>query len=148
MKTIFAVMLAGAIFSAARAQMHTVVTPTTGSQAGPETNRLIDSVEGPALFKAYCAVCHGNDARGGGPMAISLKAPPSDLTRIAARNGGVFPQARVERIISGEEQIPGGHGSRSMPVWGPIFSQIAWDQDLGRVRIHNLTTYIGRIQAR
>ena len=64
-------------------------------------------------------------------MALSLRTPPSDLTRIAARNGGVYPLARIERIISGEEQVPGGHGSRAMPVWGPIFSQISWDQDLG-----------------
>jgi hypothetical protein len=60
----------------------------------------------------------------------------------------VYPQARVEKIISGGEQILGGHGTSSMPVWGPIFSQIAWDQDLGRVRIHNLATYLGHLQTR
>ena len=54
---------------------------------------------------------------------------------------------RVERIISGEEPIPGGHGTRAMPVWGPIFSQVAWDQDLGRLRIHNLASYIAHLQA-
>lgn len=81
-------------------------------------------------------------------MSVSLKVPPSDLTRIAARNGGVYAVARVEKIISGEEQIPGGHGTRAMPVWGPIFSQIAWDQDLGRLRVHNLAVYLGRLQAR
>jgi hypothetical protein len=80
-------------------------------------------------------------------MALSLKVPPSDLTRIGARNGGVYPMARVERIISGEEQLPSGHGTRAMPVWGPIFSQIAWDQDLGRLRIHNLASFIGHLQA-
>ena len=81
-------------------------------------------------------------------MARSLKTAPPDLTRIAARHGGVYPTARVERIISGEDQLPGGHGTRPMPVWGPIFSQIAWDQDLGRLRIHNLAAYLGRIQTR
>jgi hypothetical protein len=80
-------------------------------------------------------------------MALSLRTPPSDLTRIAARNGGVYPLTRIERIISGEEQVRGGHGSRAMPVWGPIFSQISWDQDLGRVRIHNLAAYLGKLQA-
>lgn len=150
MRTTFAVILAGVLFSLATAQLHTQLKteqPRT-ELLSPDTVRLIDSLEGPALYKAYCAVCHGNDARGGGPMAMSLRVPPRDLTRIGTRNGGVYPLARVERIISGEEQIPGGHGTRSMPVWGPIFSQIAWDQDLGRLRIHNLAVYIGRLQAR
>ena len=49
---------------------------------------LISSIQGPALSKAYCASCHGTDAKGDGPMAKSLKVKPADLTRIAARNGG------------------------------------------------------------
>ena len=110
--------------------------------------RLINSIEGPALYKAYCAVCHGSDATGHGPMAPALKAPPPDLTRIAERNGGVFPMARVERIIAGEEPLPSGHGTREMPLWGPIFSQVERDQDLGRVRIDNLTRYLMGMQTK
>jgi mono/diheme cytochrome c family protein len=140
-KTVLIVIAAGALFELAVAQ-------PKPDQLNPETVRLIDSVDGPALFKAYCAVCHGTDARGGGPMSASLKVAPADLTRIAGRNGGAYPQPRVERIISGEEVVAGGHGTRAMPVWGPIFSQIAWDQDLGRMRVHNLAAYIGRLQAR
>jgi mono/diheme cytochrome c family protein len=146
MKTIFAVIIAGTLFSLGIAQLHS--DEPKADQLSPETVKLIDSVDGPALYKSYCAVCHGTDARGGGPMAMSFKLPPPDLTRIATRNGGVYPQARVERIISGEEFLPGGHGTRTMPVWGPIFSQIAWDQDLGRIRLHNLAIYLGRLQAR
>jgi mono/diheme cytochrome c family protein len=104
------------------------------------------SVEGPALFKANCAVCHGADARGGDPNGHGVRTQPSDLTRIDARNGGIYRIAQVERIISGEEQIPGGHGTRSMPAWGLIFSQIAWNQDFGRIRIHNLAVYLSRLQ--
>jgi len=75
----------------------------------PETVRLIESIQGPALYKAYCAVCHGSDGKGGGPMTQSLKVRPADLTRISARNGGNFPIARVERIIAGtNEQLPAG----------------------------------------
>src|SRR5271169_6065957 len=44
--------------------------------------RLIDSIQGSKLYGAYCAVCHGRDAKGSGPMASSLKKAPSDLTRI------------------------------------------------------------------
>ena len=114
----------------------------------PETTHLIDSIQGPALYAAYCTVCHGKDGKGGGPMAKSLKVAPPDLTRIAMRNGGRFPMARIQRTISGEEPLPAGHGTREMPVWGPIFSQIAWDRDLGRVRVDNLAKYIEGMQAR
>jgi len=117
-------------------------------QLGPDTVRLIPSIEGPALYRTYCAVCHGNSGTGGGPMAMSLRVQPSDLTRIAARNGGEFPLARVEKIIAGDEEITRGHGTQSMPLWGPIFSQIAQDRDLGRVRIRNLAMYLKSIQAK
>jgi mono/diheme cytochrome c family protein len=148
MRPLLTVVLAGTVILLAAQTRSPLPAGTASGQATTETTRLIDSLEGPALYKAYCAVCHGANAKGTGPMAIALKAPPSDLTRIAARNGGVFPTVRVERIISGEEPIPGGHGTGTMPVWGPIFSQIAWDQDLGRVRIHNLANYLGKIQER
>ena len=79
-------------------------------------------------------------------MAKSLKSKTPDLTQIAAHNGGKFPLTRIQRIISGQEQTPAGHGTREMPVWGPIFSQIAWDQDLGRIRVYNLAKYIESLQ--
>jgi mono/diheme cytochrome c family protein len=112
----------------------------------PEEKRIISSLEGYDLYQAYCAVCHGSDAKGGGPMARALKVSPSDLTRIATHSGGRFPTQRVERIISGESEVDAGHGTREMPLWGPIFSQIAWDQDLGRVRIFNLAKYLEKLQ--
>ncbi len=117
-------------------------------QPEPDTVRLIDSIQGPNLYKAYCAVCHGADAKGNGPMAMFLKTPPSDLTRISSRNHGMFPLEKVRRIIAGEDSVAAGHGTRQMPVWGPIFSQIAWDQDLGRVRIDNLARYLETLQAK
>ena len=52
----------------------------------------------------------------------------------------------MERIISGEEQPALGHGSIKMPVWGPVFSQVDNDRDMGRVRIDNLTRYLMSIQ--
>jgi mono/diheme cytochrome c family protein len=130
----------------AAAQSKQPAKPNKGSKAANGV-RLIDSIQGPDLFKAYCASCHGGNAKGGGPMAASLKTKPADLTRISERNGGTFPFARIQRIISGEQQLPSGHGSREMPVWGPIFSQVTRnDMDLGRVRIDNLTRYLRDIQ--
>jgi len=114
----------------------------------PDSTRLIDSIQGPNLFKAYCAVCHGPNAKGDGPMAKSLKTAPSDLTRITTRNNGMFPLAKIRRIIAGEDALGAGHGTKEMPVWGPIFSQVAWDQDLGRVRVDNLARYLETLQAK
>ena len=94
------------------------------------------------------ASIRGVDGRGNGPMSSWLKTPPPDLTRIAARNGGTFPLDRVARIISGEEPLPSGHGTRAMPVWGPVFSQVSRDEDLGRVRIDNIARYLRDIQSK
>ena len=115
-------------------------------RAGPPKERLIASIQGPALYKTYCAACHGPEAKGDGPKAATLEVPPPDLTRISARHGGTFPLMLIERIISGEEELPHGHGP--MPVWGPVFSQVDRDQDLGRVRIDNLARYLRDIQSK
>jgi putative copper export protein/mono/diheme cytochrome c family protein len=37
-------------------------------------------VRGAALFAAKCAMCHGVEAQGDGPIAKSLPVPPADLT--------------------------------------------------------------------
>jgi mono/diheme cytochrome c family protein len=112
----------------------------------PEEKHLIESLDGRLLFRAYCASCHGQEGRGGGPAVSALKTPPPDLTGISQRNGGKFPSVLVGKIISGEEDSKAAHGSRQMPIWGPVFRQINWDQDLGNIRIHNVTTYIESLQ--
>jgi mono/diheme cytochrome c family protein len=119
------------------------------AQTTPQTQeleRLIYSVKGPELFRAHCAACHGEDARGDGPMAAALKTTVPDLTVLAKNHGGEFPANRVRRMIAGDE-IVASHGSREMPIWGPIFHQIEWDQDLGNVRLENLVKYLESIQS-
>jgi hypothetical protein len=49
----------------------------------------------------------------------------------------VFPAERVENVITGTEPSVLGHGTREMPVWGPLFSQITSDRDYGKVRLYN-----------
>ncbi len=107
---------------------------------------LIYSVRGPDLFHAHCAACHGIEGKGNGPAASSLKTKPADLTVLAKNNGGKFPVERVKRFISGDDPTLTSHGSREMPVWGPIFHQIEDDQDLGNVRLQNLIKYLESIQ--
>ena len=67
-----------------------------------------------------CAVCHGVDGRGDGPMADVLRKRPADLTALAKRNGGEFPYWRVYATIDGRGLVP-EHGERDMPVWGNQF---------------------------
>lgn len=112
----------------------------------PPPNNAVMPVSGKELYFAYCASCHGREAKGTGPAASALRVRPPDLTRIAIMNGGRFPTQRVENVISGDDPSLAAHGSREMPVWGPVFGQIAWDQDLGKVRIHNLAKYLESIQ--
>ena len=45
------------------------------------------------------------------------RVPVPDLTRIAARHGGKFPDNWVYRVIDGRESLL-SHGPRDMPVWG------------------------------
>lgn len=106
---------------------------------------LIASLEGPDLYRSYCASCHGVDGKGNGPVSPALKTQPSDLTTISRRNGGIFPAQRISKIIAGDELVT-AHGPREMPVWGPIFHQIELDRDFGDVRLHNLTKYVESIQ--
>jgi len=103
------------------------------------------SVNGATLFHSYCASCHGVDGKGHGPAAPALKVKVPDLTEITLRAGGEFPRVRIRDIIEGKES-PVPHGSREMPVWGPLFHQIGADQDLGNVRVDNLASYIQSIQ--
>jgi mono/diheme cytochrome c family protein len=116
-------------------------------QTGPANPPLIiSSVSGRDLFEFYCASCHGRDGNGKGPVAPALRVPPPDLTRIAARNDGVFPKARIEALLTGDRNIPPAHGSSDMPVWGPIFSALDSNDRMNRVRIANIVDYLASIQ--
>jgi len=110
-----------------------------------ENERLIYSVKGQDLYRAHCASCHGWEAKGDGPVAPALKTKVPDLTLLAKSHGGKFPSMQVRSWIAGDE-IVRSHGSREMPLWGPIFHQIETDQDFGNVRLQNLTKYLESIQ--
>ncbi len=74
--------------------------------------------DGDVLFQENCAVCHGRDARGDGPMTPALTQVPPDLTGLARANGGVFPAADIVRWIDGRDMIP-AHGG-PMPLFGRV----------------------------
>ncbi|MCV2869501.1 cytochrome c [Defluviimonas sp. WL0002] len=78
-------------------------------------------VSGRSLYLDYCASCHGVGGKGDGPAAEGLGKMPADLTRIAARNGGVFPKVRVMSTIDGYTRR--GDRSSVMPELGVVLQE-------------------------
>lgn len=87
--------------------------------AAPVAGAAQDAAEGEAIYRFYCATCHGVSAEGNGPMSPSLVVQPVDLTQLSAGNGGVFPVTRVVMRIDGRDPLV-AHGS-AMPVYGDFF---------------------------
>lgn len=116
--------------------------PLAPVRRGAET-----AIDGAALFRSYCASCHGANGRGDGPMSGQLRVQPPDLTQFAKRNGGVFPSARVERIVDGRDV--GVHGNRDMPVWGDVFKRTAdATEQTARARVAAIVGFLASIQER
>lgn len=102
---------------------------------------------GKNTFRIYCASCHGREAVGDGPLSEHLRVAPADLTRIAERHDGVFPEERVFKIIDGREPVR-GHGSSDMPIWGEVFQNTSDDNSEEKVeqRILDLVHFLKSIQ--
>ncbi len=101
---------------------------------------------GRQMYDAYCASCHGQGGKGNGPAAPALKSTPTDLTQLAAKNGGTYPASHVAEVIKGDMMMP-AHGSKQMPVWGPVFLYLEQqDPAMAQLRIRNLTKYIEGLQ--
>src|SRR5262245_52780030 len=121
-------------------------TPLSAQKVQRVPAQRIASVEGVDTFKAYCAACHGTDAKGTGPAAKALSKAPADLTTIAKRHGGTFSQSDVENVILGTREMI-SHGTREMPIWGPILQSVSGgDESFAKLRLSNLVTYLRSIQ--
>ena len=113
----------------------------------PRTPPLtIDSLTGPDTYASYCAGCHGRTGRGDGPVAGSLRTPMPDLTTLSARNGGAFPRTQVRAAIVNTERPIVAHGTRDMPVWGPIFHALDANDRRVDVRIDNVVAFVQTMQ--
>lgn len=103
---------------------------------------------GKEMYMAYCASCHGRNAKGDGPAAGALKVAPADLTALARKNNGKFPGNHVAAVLSGHEDVM-AHGSKDMPVWGPVFFRISQGHPTEvQQRISNLTRYLDSLQGK
>lgn len=104
-----------------------------------------DTVEsGKDAYLRHCAVCHGLEGYGNGPLAEAMKITPSDLTRLASQHGGAFPEAKVSDVIRNGGAVL-GHGSATMPAWGLYFAEKRKPEVL-RARVKALVGYLAAIQ--
>ena len=104
------------------------------------------AASGKEMFRAYCASCHGEDAKGDGPAAAALRQPPADLTALAKTNGGKYPALKVTSVLRGQATLA-AHGSQEMPVWGAVFWKMSGGHEAEvQQRISNLNRYIESLQ--
>jgi mono/diheme cytochrome c family protein len=103
---------------------------------------------GKVMFDDYCASCHGTEGKGNGPAAAAMKGGVPDITLLAKQHGGEFPGFHVSQTILGNKTMS-AHGSKEMPVWGPVFSRLG-QQNQGEIqqRVFNLTSYVQSLQGK
>jgi mono/diheme cytochrome c family protein len=121
-----------------------LATPATAQTVKREPIKPITDVAGSATFREYCTVCHGTSGKGDGPAANALTKTPADLTQISKKNGGKFPTLAVRMTITGETVVA-AHGTRDMPMWGPLFHSTEGDSTTA-LRLKNLVEYIEMMQ--
>ena len=104
---------------------------------------------GYTAYRQYCAVCHGLDADGEGPVAPVLKETPSDLRMLSQRYGSPLPVQKLIELIDGRER-PIAHGTRDMPVWGKRLLEAmppsAGSESFKRGMIYSIVGYLESIQ--
>jgi hypothetical protein len=113
------------------------------------SSRYVEEPSGREVYLRHCASCHGETGRGDGPVAQTLRRPPSDLTAIARNAGGRFDERHVMQVIDGRALVA-EHGDRAMPVWGVVFEEELEGEPYagytGLLRSRNLTDYLRSIQ--
>jgi mono/diheme cytochrome c family protein len=126
----------------------TVLSAQTGSDVKIKKVPTVatSANSGVAMFKEYCAVCHGLDGKGQGPAAAALTVAPVDLTMLKQKNGGKFPSLKISQVIQGSDAVK-AHGTTEMPIWGPIFRTMDnGNTAVSQLRVANLTHYISSLQ--
>ena len=107
-----------------------------------------NAASGKEMFVQYCAACHGTHGTGNGPAAPAMKTSPTDLTQLAKKNGGKYPSNQVSAVLKFGSGA-GPHGSKDMPVWGPLLQSLDKYHDaVVQQRIANIVGYIESLQAK
>jgi mono/diheme cytochrome c family protein len=115
------------------------------SAQNQETKKIPDAPTGAELYTRHCAVCHGSDLKGAGPFPPPYRKPP-DLTKLARRHEGRFPEVYVAKVLRNGVTVP-AHGPAEMPIWGPDFAgKEQPDEPEVALRIRRLVAYIKSAQ--
>jgi len=100
---------------------------------------------GKQMYQDYCAVCHGMNGKGNGPAVQFLKTPPPDLTTMDKRYYPTSVASKVSAVLrSGTASRV--HGTVAMPLWESLFSSLHGGDQVGALRIRNLSEYVESIQ--
>jgi mono/diheme cytochrome c family protein len=117
----------------------------TAANAAAQSGEI---ARGRALYRDHCAVCHGRNGDGKGPMARAMTTPPANLRLLSERYGNPLPTEQIANFIDGRADVA-AHGPRDMPIWGSS----AWEQEPGGSQpgvvtpaIASLVAYIQSIQ--
>lgn len=100
---------------------------------------------GRARFQQWCVVCHDQNGGGKGQARSALNPRPADLRLLTRQNSGIFPAARVEAVLKGQDQAAGHSGA--MATWGAMFLGDAnGDQAIASSNIADVIAFITSIQ--
>ena len=120
--------------------------PTTG-YIGNATALSANLIEvGTAITSGGTVNISAGGATGGtthySASTVALIEIVNDLTQLKKSHGGTYSTKDFEEKINGMGMSP-AHGTTEMPVWGPIFREIAGSPVL---RVFNLKKFIDGMQ--
>ncbi len=104
-----------------------------------ESFRHGDAVHGRVLFDRYCAMCHGSDGQGQGPLAPHLYRPNMDLTKgrwwaISWGPGSEPEDLALARVVKYGLLGTSMPGHETLPD-RDIADLVAWVQELSQSRL-------------